>query len=392
MLHIALITHLAIAAGLSAAAPQSVKPLARTAADTAKTTVPVTSPEAAAPAPTSKALPSGNQAGAKSKQDSLEAKVYRISARPFDNQEMKSFLAAFDMKDVGKPDSNAVNRVYRDKGGAVLAYEPDISEVGFVNGKVPVLGPDDFIPDSLIRTKTDPMIRKLLKDRADRYVFANYEATYIQSRIGKDAKEIGPAVPAFYIGRYIRKIDERIVLGDAFQIRLGYGKGGGIQAFSFRDPVLTQAGTVTVPKRKTIIDSLARWTKSRTRTKRLTYPFHADKPRVLALKPLRVVESYVEVQEKDGLFIKPSVTVLAQATLEAPTRKQSEPVPPDPVILHFHFPCRSGAGLCWPDHGGDIPATASAPAAPRPALRVAPGNRPDQIKRPIPPSAAPAPR
>lgn len=394
MIMAALISILVSVAALSAAAPTATSAAARVAADTAKPATPRLTPGSAAPI---RAALAG--AAATANRDSVQAKRYRVTPRPFDKEEMKAFLTFFDMHNVAKPESTAVNRVYRDKNGAVLAYEPGISEIGYANEKVPILGPDDIVPDSLIRGKTDPLLKNLLKGRAERYVFANYEVTYLQSRTAEGSTGVGPAKPAFYTGRYVRKVDERVVLGDAFQIRIGYGERGAVQAFSFRDPTLVEAGSVPIPTRVNITDSLSRWAKSKTRTRRLTYPYHADKLRVLALKPLRVIDSYVLTQEKfrespemDGVYLMPSVTVLAQATIAAPTRKHSEPAPPDPVILHFHFPCRPGAGLCWPDHGRDIPATAPAPAAPRPAFPANPGAGARSSKPEIPASTAPPPK
>lgn len=308
--------------------------------------------------------------------DSVQAKLYRVLKRPVNKEEMRGFLAAFEMKDAVKPESSAVNWLYRDKQGRALTYEPGMSEVGYVFEKVPVLAQGDIVPDSLIRDKTDPLLKSLLKGRADRYVFANYEVTMMQSRDPKAEGGVSPAVPAFYTGRYVRKIDERIVLGDAFQVRVGIGERGAVNAFSFRDPVLGEGGSVRVPSKESISDSLIRWAKSRSRTTRLTFPYHPDKLRIRTLKPIKVIESYVLSEEKfrdapqrNGTYLMPSVTVLAQATVIPSTRKNGIPPPPDPVLLHFHFPCRPGAGLCWPDHGQDLqsggPSTA-VPTAPRP--------------------------
>jgi len=290
--------------------------------------------------------------------DSTLAKSYRILNRPVNKDEVKYFLTHFKMKDAGKPESTAVNLVWRDKSGALLTYEPGMSELGFSDENVPLLDKKDYVPDSLIRFRTDGILRELLQEKADRYAFANYEITMVQKKSPETKDQVLPPVPAYYIGRYIRKLDDRLVLGDAFQVRLGYGAGGATQLFSLRDPVLAEAAPVKVPTRQFVADSLVRWTNSRTRPRTLLYPFHPDRLRIRDIKPVKILESYVETTEKfrdtpqlDGNYLAPSVTVLAQVYLYPSATKSKEPLPADPILLHFHFPCRPGAGLCWPDAG-----------------------------------------
>jgi hypothetical protein len=290
--------------------------------------------------------------------DSTLAKSYRILNRPVNKDEVKYFLTRFKMKDAGKPESTAVNWVWRDKSGALLTYEPGMSELGFSDESIPMLDKKDFVPDSLIRFRTDGILRDLLQEKADRYAFANYEITMVQKKSPETKDQVLPPVPAYYIGRYIRKLDDRLVLGDAFQIRLGYGAGGATQLFSLRDPVLAEAPPVKIPTRQFVADSLVRWTNSRTRPRTLLYPFHPDRLRIRDIKPVKILETYVETTEKfrdtpqlDGNYLVPSVTVLAQVYLYPAAAKSKEPTPADPILLHFHFPCRPGAGLCWPDAG-----------------------------------------
>lgn len=293
--------------------------------------------------------------------DSTVAKRYRILDRPLNQEEIRYFLARFRMKEVGKPESTSVNWIYRGKGGASLAYEPGVSEMAFADDSVPLLGTKDILPDSLIRYKTDAILREIMQDKAGRYAFANYEITLVQKK-GADAKaKVLPPTPAFYTGRYIRRLDNRLVLGDAFQIRATYGGGGAVQSFSLRDPVLAEAGTMRIPSRDFISDSLARWAKSRTHTRNPIYPYHADHLRIREIKPVKVLETYVVAAEKfrdtpqlDGNYLVPAVTVLAEVKLSAPQAKASQPLPQGPILLHFHFPCRPDAGLCWPDGGRNL--------------------------------------
>ncbi|MBW8888254.1 MAG: hypothetical protein JF616_10905 [Fibrobacteres bacterium] len=346
---------------------------------------------------------------AQHEKDSTLAKSYRILNRPVNKDEVKYFLTRFKMKDAGKPESTAVNWVWRDKSGALLTYEPGMSELGFSDESVPMLDKKDYVPDSLIRFRTDGILRELLQEKADRYAFANYEITMVQKKSPETKDQVLPAVPAYYFGRYIRKLDDRLVLGDAFQVRLSYGAGGATQLFSLRDPVLAEGAPVKVPTRQYVADSLVRWTNSRTRPRTLLYPYHPDRLRIRDIKPVKILESYVETTEKfrdapqlDGTYLMPSVTVLAQVYLYPSATKSKEPPPVEPILLHFHFPCRPGAGLCWPDAGQGMEGGAAAPAgrmapprnpgatAPNPAKAGAPGEASAPAK--AAPSAAPTKR
>jgi hypothetical protein len=303
--------------------------------------------------------------------DSAVAKRYKILDRPLNRDEVSYFLAAFQLHWESKPDSSPMSTVWRDKQGAIMSYEPGISEMAFTSENTAMLGQKDIVPDSLIRSETDEILTSILKAKADRYVFANYEITMVQKKNatskeanGKDVTGrdgVQPPVPAFYIGRYIRKVDERIVLGDAFQIRIGYGAEGAIQTFSFRDPVLADGGSINVPTRQMVLDSLKRWERSKTHTRAYTYPYHSDHLHIRSLKPVKVFESYVMAQEKNrdaaqmgGSYLLPSVTVLAQVIVSPSKERNSESVPTEPVLLHFHFPCRPASGLCWPDGPKDL--------------------------------------
>jgi hypothetical protein len=328
--------------------------------------------------------------------DSITAKRFRVMDRPLNKEQIKYFLDQFGMRDVAKPESTVVNWVYRDKKNGTLTYETGISDLGYVNGKVPMLNEKDFIADSLIRSRTDALLKKLLAEKAEGYVFANHEITLVQKKEGEGKGKVSPPVPAFYTGRYLRKLEDRIILGDAFQIRLGYGEGGAVQFFSFRDPVVAEGGTTRVPAKQFILDSLARWQKSRTRPRSIIYPYHPDKLRVRSLKPIKAFDSYVLTQEKfrdahqqDGTYLMPTLTVLAEAVLVPPTSKLSHPVAAEPVLLHFNFPCRPESGLCWPDGKQEMQ------SAPAPIVKGAPPARgpasPTQgSTKPEIPSPAPA--
>ncbi len=291
------------------------------------------------------------------KDDSVSARTYRITDRPLNKEQIKYFQSQFGFKDPLKPESSDVVIRYRGKNGSSIAYVPGTSDIAYSNEGVPMLGEKDFLPDSLIHTKTDAILKNLLKEKADRYVFANFEITMVQKKIPDgDKGKVYPPVPAYYAGRYVRKLDDRVVLGDEFQIRIAYGEAGAISAFSFRDPVVAEGETIKVPSRARVLDSVMRWAKSRTRPRRLLYPYSPDSLYIRELKPVKVIETYVPAQRKfsdnsqlDGAYLLPTVTVLAEASLIPPKRKIRQPFSPEPMLLHFQFPCRPETGLCWPD-------------------------------------------
>lgn len=337
--------------------------------------------------------------------DSAIAKRYKILNRPLNADEIKYFLDAFQMRDYGKPESSAVNWIWRSKQGGLMSYEVGSSEMGFANETVPMLSPKDYRPDSLIQSQSDQILKGILRGKAERYVFANFEITMVQKKTPDTKDAVQPPVPAFYYGRYLRKVDDRLILGDAFQIRIGYGEGGALQSFSFRDPVLADGGSIKVPTKQMIIDSLKRWERSKTHTRAYAYPFHPDHLNIRSLKPVKVFESYVTSQEKfregsqmDGTYLLPSVTVLAEVLVSPSRKKMSVPAPEGPVLLHFHFPCRPASGLCWPDGNQDLdnaflPPAKTSPAAPSTVPgtgSIAPAGSPKAIalSAPMSPAAA----
>jgi hypothetical protein len=321
--------------------------------------------------------------------DSVQAKRFRISNRPMNMEEVKYFLGAFQVKPEGKPESTSVNMTWRDRRGALMSYETGSSEVAFSNESVPMLNPKDYVPDSLIRNKTDETLRIIMKGKSEKYFFTNYEITMVQKRNTDGKDSILAPVPAFYIGRYIRKLEDRVVLGDEFQIRMSYGEGGAIQAFSYRDPVTEEAGKVTIPSKELIMDSLLRWEKSKTHRRTYTYPYHPDHLKIRSIKPVKVFDSYAISTEKfrdgshpEGNYLIPLVTVLAKVVVAPSKKKPSVPAPEEPILLHFHFPCQPAIGLCWPDGNQgieDVTSNANSPAAP-PATGNTP---PSQGKEPI---------
>jgi hypothetical protein len=305
--------------------------------------------------------PQSNDPVTASHKDSVKARKFKVGLRPFSKEEAKRLLTRFKMK-AGKLDSNGVNYSYREERGAFLAYEPGISEFSYVNDSVPFLDRKEFVPDSLIRNLTDKHLESLLGRSAGEYAFVNFEKTMVQPRDEASKPGVGEAVPAYYIGRYLRKLEGRYVLGENFQVRLGVGRGGAVNYLSWREPAVMPAEEpVMIPSRESVEAYLAKWYKERSRLGKQHFPYHPDRPRIQSLKPVKVFESYVLAQEKfrenpgkDGTYLVPRVTVLAEAVLERQRKRQGIPHPPSPVLMHFHFPCTPEAGLCWPDKGRNI--------------------------------------
>jgi hypothetical protein len=323
--------------------------------------------------------PQSNAPVTAASKDSVKARKFKVGVRPFSKEEARRLLTRFKMK-AGKLDSNGVNYSYRDERGAFLAYEPGFSEYSYVNDSVPFLDRKEYLPDSLIRNFTDKHMEAVLGKSAGEYAFVNFEKTMVQPRDTSSKSGVGEAVPAYYIGRYLRKLDGRYVLGENFQVRLGVGRAGAVSYLSWREPAVRPATEpVTAPSRESVEAYLAKWYKDKGRLGRQHFPYHPDRPRIRSLKPVKVFESYVLAQEKsrenpekDGTYLVPRVTVLAEAVLEPQRNRQGIPHPPSPVLMHFHFPCTPEAGLCWPDKGQRIESGPISGMGARPAPITAP--------------------
>lgn len=281
--------------------------------------------------------------------DSAVAKVYKIAPRAFNPEAAAGFLKILGMKPKDrKPESTAVNFLYREDKGAVFTYEQRISEFAYGNDSVAFLDTKDHVPDSLIRRRTDEILKGIFGEKSLQYAFVNFEKTMVTRRDEKQA-ESAP-MPAYYIGRYVRKLGGRHILGDEFQVRVSYGAGGRVNYLSYRDPLLTDSSnTMKMPTREMVDAYLHEWARDPRRLGRQVYPYHPDKLRVRGLKPVKIFDSYVLEQDKEGRRLLPRITVLAEVSLSIPTKPLSAPAPPGPVLLHFHFPCTQSVGLCWPD-------------------------------------------
>lgn len=327
-------------------------------------------------------------------QDSAVARQWRVGTRPFSREDAKRYLSILNFNPKGKPESTAVNWIYRDQRGALLIFEKATSEWAYAYDSVAFLEPREYVPDSLIRTRTDGLLKGFLKEKADSYAFVNYEKTMVQARDTASKEGAAPPVPAYYIGRYLRKLDGRYVLGDNFQVRIGVGRANAVSFISFREPVLTDSSLkVKVPTQDMVRAYLEKWARDKSRLGRRVYPYHPDKLRIRSLKPVKVFESYVLVQEKfrdnpskDGTYLAPKVTVLAEAVLAPSQKRLKLPAPPAPVLLHFHFPCTPGAGLCWPDGEQGLEDGPRADIGPRPVVTPPTGSVPPSPKPEVAPS------
>jgi hypothetical protein len=323
-------------------------------------------------------------AAADPRKDSALVRKYKVGNRPFTRQELKELQTALQFKPVGKPESSAVLIAYRDAKGASFSFEGSVSEWAYANDSLPQLTPRDTVPDSLIRGKTDVHLRTFLREKAAQYAFVNFEVTQMQERDTSSKAGVKPAVPVYYIGRYLRKLNGRYILGDRFQVRIGVGRGNAVSFISYRDPALIDSSQlVKIPTREMVEEYLAKWAREPGRLGTRHYPFHPDKLRIRKLKPVKVFESYVLMPEKyrespakDGVYLVPRITVLAEADLARSTRQLKEPHPQAPVLLHFHFPCTPGAGLCWPDGKQGLEDGPQAGIGPKSAVQPAGGTAP----------------
>jgi len=98
-----------------------------------------------------------------------------------------------------------------------------------------------------------------------------------------------------------------------------------------------------------VLDSLRKWQQSKTHSRPTEYPDHPGHLKILAIKPIKVFESYLVENLKGSQALEPSITVFAEVKLSRASEKSAFPQPPEPTYMHFHFPCRPSIGLCWPD-------------------------------------------
>ncbi len=295
-----------------------------------------------------------------SSSDSTKAMSYKILPSQFDKADTESFFNINPNCRFGEPIKSPVNISWVDKSGVRISYEFGASDKTYENPNIGPLTQKDIVPDSLIHLETDRILGALFKQKAENFKFINFEKIQNQQSFldsNSDIKKIRsmPLTDIYYAGRYLKKIDNRIVLGDGFQIRIGYGEGGAVSTISYREPKLIPADPVIIPSVKMVMDSIEKWKRSKTHSKSLHYPYRSENFLIKSLVPKKIFESFITIAAKgkdenqSGSFLVPTVTILAEATLNPKREKNGEPITTNPVLMHFHFPCRPAAGLCWPD-------------------------------------------
>ena len=111
--------------------------------------------------------------------ENMTAKFYQITSRPLNPENVKSLLATFNIRPIGKPQISGTNTTWHDKVGTRLAYEPATSEFTFSNEMVLPLTQKDVVPDSAIHRQSDILVKSVLREKIENLVFANYEINFI---------------------------------------------------------------------------------------------------------------------------------------------------------------------------------------------------------------------
>jgi hypothetical protein len=275
----------------------------------------------------------------------------------------RQVFSAFGIDENAKPEDNGATLTYRAKDGGVLVFNRATAEISYFNGAREPWKGRELKEDKDIKRISDSLMHVLFNEKAEGYYFTNPEKTL------KASREDTVLRPIYYFGRYVPVMNSRFVLGTTMHVRLGFGSDSKPMYLAARDMDSSTTGKDTVPTPTSVRDSLARWSKSRTRPFCLKYMNHPDHPYIVDLSVRKILRTYVEVaappDSSDTLHVAttalvPRVTVIAEARLRrmAPPQPNETTFPkPDPLYLFFHFPCTPEAGLCWPDgqHEMELP-------------------------------------
>lgn len=275
--------------------------------------------------------------------------VYQITSGKLNRELLTRIVENYKININNNCDSLQTPTSWSDNSGVTAAYFPQKSMITFFNSRSAKLNKEEIIPDTLIKGKTDPILKNFLRENFNNYQFVNFETQFIQRRNAANQDSVDKPVPTFYTGRYLRKLDGRLILGDVFQANVTVGSRGLLKSLEYREPMLVAQNKVSVPTKAFVLDSIRKWQESKTHSRPSEYPNHPAHLKILAIKPIKVFESYLVENQKGGQSLVPSITVFAEVKLSKVKEKSSFPQPPEPTYLHFHFPCRPASGLCWPD-------------------------------------------
>lgn len=289
----------------------------------------------------------------------VEAATYKVSPRPFNNEEGKRLLKSFNLDSSQGFMTGPNVRQFRSQGldSAVLSYVEARSEFAYFRNNVPAVK-EGGQKDTVIRRQAVALLKQALGDKASQYSFTNVERVRTAT-----AQDTTPR-DAYYFGRFVMKSGDRHHLGSSYEARIGFGADGVPMLLTAKDPLRTRTGMVKVPTRTAVWDSLDRWRKSKCHPVRIRYSEHPDLPYISELAVTQILDTYVEAGPERPVSavagqatttvkdLVPRVTVVAQARLRRPIQPDPNQtvVPlPDPFLMYFHFPCTPSAGLCWPD-------------------------------------------
>jgi hypothetical protein len=292
----------------------------------------------------------------------IAAKQFRATPQTLQAQKFQSLLQAFKLPAVEKwtasPGGHSISQ-----GTIIASYREATSELTITDTASPEAADREPLADSAVEQISTALLRKLLPEEAANFAFTNKEVIQVQRESDKAPH------PAFYFGRFVRKIDGRLVLGAAFQLRIGFGANQAIRQITYSNAGLGGSEEIKTDSRVKVYKLLQSVQQGKNRLKNFRYPYSPDHLPVQSLMVTNVFHSYVlagertEKTENSPQTLVPVVTVLAVATV-GPVRGRKGPpeLPSGPLYLHFNFPCTPGFGLCWP---GEQPRAISTSTQPK---------------------------
>lgn len=296
-------------------------------------------------------------------EDKPQAAKFKLSEYAFDSKEAEAIFTRLAKK---RPEKHYIipsncdslpKQVY-ESGPSRMVYTPTGSEFLFMNSDVGPLPQDEqpiaSMPDvnAQIQRRLDVIVKERGLDSVlvPRQVKA--EPTFTNAEITSTVPEKGQAkIATEYTGRYGYKVEDRLIMGNSWQSRLGYGGNKDISFFELRRQGLEASGSAEVIPRRKVLDQFMALT--REGVGKMYFPNTSDWF-IDTLRVKYIFNSYVISHEKDekdrakrGDFLIPAVTAVAEAKVKVCKKKSGDFVPTEPLIIHYNFPCVSDMGQCW---------------------------------------------
>jgi len=173
--------------------------------------------------------------------------IYQISAGKLNRELLNNLVGNYKININNNCDPIQLPTSWTDNAGVTAAYFPQKSMLTFYNSNTAKLNRDETIPKTLIRSKTDPILKTILKENFNNYQFVNSEIQFVQRRSETNKEGVDKPMPMYYSGRYLRKLDGRLILGDAFQVKVTLGSKGLVNSLEYSEPLLQPQNKVVIP-------------------------------------------------------------------------------------------------------------------------------------------------